>query len=670
MGARQPNVVPFPQLTADKIIQLQGRKVGGKTLCPICRKRSLSVSQDGNRALVQCMRGCDQDAVWKALCGAAGIVTGKRQRDRSEPEKTKSRNSVRDIVDRIEPIDDRSRADEYLYSRGITMKLDGLPIHYDPQTKAAVFIATDAAGKPQFVHNIYLTPKGEKRGTQNLPNAKRTIGAMSGAAVKFTGDKSRLILAEGTETGLSIHQATGYEVWACCGQVFTIAPLPPKSDVIIARDWHSPGTPADDMLIRQATELVKVGHKVRIATPPDPNKDGWDFNDTLREDGEEVIREAIDTAKPFVRESGLAVTKFSAIDMEPVEWLWQDTFPMGALSIIAGKPDRGKSTLLMDIAARVTTAKPWPLGRSRAPLGDVIVLGAEDPQKMLAARFAAAGGDPDRAHYVGMMVDDEDAHRQRMISLSHDIERLAIEIKKRKTKVVIIDPLSSYLGNVDAWRDNQLRAVLSPVANLAEELDVAVISSMHLNKRQADGGDAMERVLGSIGFVGAARATFLVEDDPSELGQLDHVKLFLPIKCNWVAPGNLTRLSFEVRGCEIAEGINVGRIEWTGRVTDTADDVLKPMAKERAVKRAEAEQFLFDTLVDGPMAVKELQKCVTNAGLSWETVKTARQKTKERARKDAKIAEYIEAAPIPGKAAAGWEWFIQDARVLHKDRDE
>jgi hypothetical protein len=47
---------------------------------------------------------------------------------------------------------------------------------------------------------------------------------------------------------------------------------------------------------------------------------------------------------------------------ERVEWLWAGRIPYGKLTIFDGDPDKGKSMITVDIAARVTTGRGFPDG--------------------------------------------------------------------------------------------------------------------------------------------------------------------------------------------------------------------------------------------------------------------------------------------------------------------
>lgn len=72
-------------------------------------------------------------------------------------------------------------------------------------------------------------------------------------------------------------------------------------------------------------------------------------------------------------------------------------------------------------------------------------------------------------------------------------------------RLVIVDPLTGYLGGqTDAYRDNEVRAALAPLGDLAARTSVSIIGVMHLRKSPSD--QAMFRVLGSVAFTAYARS--------------------------------------------------------------------------------------------------------------------------------------------------------------------
>ena len=100
------------------------------------------------------------------------------------------------------------------------------------------------------------------------------------------------------------------------------------------------------------------------------------------------------------------------IKLKPVSWLWPNRFPIGKLSLVIGDPDLGKSLLMLDMAARVSTGSAWPDSKRKIKRGAVIVLSAEDDvEDTITPRLMAAGADLSRIHILlscFSLVEDRD----------------------------------------------------------------------------------------------------------------------------------------------------------------------------------------------------------------------------------------------------------------------
>ncbi len=95
---------------------------------------------------------------------------------------------------------------------------------------------------------------------------------------------------------------------------------------------------------------------------------------------------------------GAVTVTLAAVQPEHVQWLWPGRLPLGKLVVLDGDPAVGKSTLAVDLAARVTIGTRWPDGTD-CPAGDVLILSAEDGlADTIRPRLDAASGDPARVH--------------------------------------------------------------------------------------------------------------------------------------------------------------------------------------------------------------------------------------------------------------------------------
>jgi putative DNA primase/helicase len=321
--------------------------------------------------------------------------------------------------------------------------------------------------------------------------------------------------------------------------------------------------------------------------------------------------------------SGTALITQCAADVtpEPVEWLWPGRVALGKLTLIAGEAGLGKSQLSIAIAAAVTTGGDWPCREGRAPQGNVVILSAEDgAADTVVPRLMAAGADRERVQLVSAVRDEES---RRSFDLSADLALLDQKISAiGDVKLIIIDPISSYLGSkVDSHVNAAVRGVLEPVSEMAARLRIAIVAITHPPK--GTGTTAINRFIGSIAFVAAARAAFMVTRDTED----EIRRLFLPVKNNLAPLGK--GLAFRLEQRLVADGIVGSSVAWEPEtVTITADQALQA-ADDRGGgggAGADAEEFLREALAGGAVAVIDLKADAKEAGLSWATVRRAKER--------------------------------------------
>jgi putative DNA primase/helicase len=152
------------------------------------------------------------------------------------------------------------------------------------------------------------------------------------------------------------------------------------------------------------------------------------------------------------------------------------------LCLIAGPPGLGKSQVTTDIAATVSRGGTWCTGE-KCEAGDVLILSAEDdPSDTIRPRLEACGANLDRVHIIEA-VHMLSVKRDRPFYLKQDVETLAEKLTTSPdVKLVIIDPISAYLGGVNSHKNVEVRSVLAPLVKLAADHGVAVVCVTHLNK--------------------------------------------------------------------------------------------------------------------------------------------------------------------------------------------
>jgi AAA domain len=338
-----------------------------------------------------------------------------------------------------------------------------------------------------------------------------------------------------------------------------------------------------------------------------------------------------------------------ASDIMPrdIEFLWVGRLACGKHTCIAGEPGTGKSQLSIAIAAAISTGGEWPCDEGRAPLGNVIMLNAEDfADDTIVPRLIAAGADLARIHIVNAVATTAGANKA-VFNLQTDLCLLEKKLDEiGNVALIIIDPVSSYMGKTDSHKNSEVRGVLEPISEMAARKHTAVLSVTHFSKsNSAATPKALHRFIGSIAFIGAPRAAFAVLEDPENDGRL----LFLHAKNNMAAPPQ--GLAFRLVQTLI-DGLQrpVSYVAWdSAPVSMTANQALSAEAsgEKRSVMES-AEEFLATKLSAGPVAVTEVEEHARALGISKSTLNRARAKLGVRADKIGLEGGWVLSLPTEG----------------------
>jgi AAA domain-containing protein len=317
------------------------------------------------------------------------------------------------------------------------------------------------------------------------------------------------------------------------------------------------------------------------------------------------------------------VRTLADIPAERVVWLWPGRLPLGKLVVLDGDPSTGKSTLTLDLAARVSTGTAWPDGAPGTTPAGVLLLSAEDGlADTIVPRLTAADADLTRVHALTevAVTDDDGEARHVPPSLPRDVPVIEKVIREHRVRLVVIDVLMAYLsGKVDSHRDQDVRGVLHQLAAMAERTGCTVVLVRHLNK--AGGSNALYRGGGSIGIVGAARAAYLVARDPEDADR----RILAVTKLNLAAepPSLAYRLVPD-------SALGCAWVKWEdGPVEHTATTLLRPSVDDQdRTERDEAADWLTDYLIGngGTAPRKDILRAARAAGYSEATLKRAKNR--------------------------------------------
>jgi hypothetical protein len=331
-----------------------------------------------------------------------------------------------------------------------------------------------------------------------------------------------------------------------------------------------------------------------------------------------------ETGETWRDSDGAQVVRLADVIAERISWLWEGRLPLGKIVVLDGDPGVGKSSLTTEMAAIVSTGKPWPDG-SHCPSGDVLILSAEDGlADTIRPRLDAAGADIARIHALtAITTEDEDGRfLSRPPVVPADLALIKQIITTRGVRLVIIDVLMAYLSSkVNSYRDQDVRRALHQVANLAADTGACVIIVRHLNK--SNGTNALYRGGGSIGIVGQARAAFIAAADPDDDTGLRRVLAAAKMNIAALPPALAYQLVGDPRlGC--------ARVEWLGETGHYARDLLtEPTGADEhddRTERDEAADWLKGYLTDngGEAAPADAKRAAKAVGIATRTLERAR----------------------------------------------
>ncbi|MBF0414143.1 MAG: AAA family ATPase [Magnetococcales bacterium] len=511
-----------------------------------------------------------------------------------------------------------------------------------------------------------IAPDGSKRYAKGTK--KKGSFYIIGATLQSLGNlllaEINILICEGFATGASLHEATGNPVVVSLDSANLVLVaeifqrLHPSRVIIFAADddRHTPGNPG----LTKATEAARITG-ARLAVPVfDPAFQGkfTDFNDLHQLSGLEAVREQILAAKlvepeqePEQRlanddEQETVFRCLADVQAEPIQWLWPGRIAKRKLTLEAGDPGLGKSQISLDHAAVVSTGGTWPDGSKCANPGNVIIISVEDDAgDTIKPRLEACGADMSRI-FILEAIRDTDAKgrkRKRGFNLQEDLGRLEKMIAQiGGADLITIDPISAYVGTVDSYKNSDVRALLGPLTELASRHEAAVVAVSHLAK---SGSSALTKISGSLGFIAAARAGYLIAKDP---GNNDR-RLFLPVKNN--VGVDSSGFAYRIESASLPSGIETSKVVWEpGSVTLTADEVLAAQcaSQEERTQLEEAKEFLADLLQHGPVEAMKIKNDARGAGISERTLNRAKTALDVRSKKE----------PISGR----WKWSLPPFR--------
>jgi len=340
--------------------------------------------------------------------------------------------------------------------------------------------------------------------------------------------------------------------------------------------------------------------KIKVAATPAEHKDlnDWRKAGATPEDVFAAVANA-QSASVTVAESHktkqLTVGFMSDVKIEPVLFIDKPLFQKNAFHLVSGRKNTGKGTFLIGVAARVTRGE---LG----PKTNVFWVSYEDNREMdIAPRLLAAKGDPAKMAYP-----------RETIKLPTDYAPLKAAIESvGNVGMVVIDPLQGAMQEgKNSNADTDVRNAISPLNDLAGDLECLVVGVRHLSKGESNG--PLDRVLGSTDWTNVPRVVLQLAVDDEER-DIRHVQV---IAGNRIPSGTASR-SFRIVGTAQSAGngkpkhIVVDQAEIEVPLPDDVkpDGVTKGFGKGQTKYRQSTVRTLLDAIAVGMTQNQALKLC-------------------------------------------------------------
>ena len=299
----------------------------------------------------------------------------------------------------------------------------------------------------------------------------------------------------------------------------------------------------------------------------------------------------------------------SEVTSEKTEWLWYPYIPSGKITLLTADPGTGKTFFSLYLAAQVSTGRAFFGEQLYRTPGTVVYQTAEDGiSDTIKPRLT-----PMQPDFDNIYVFDESKE-----SLTLSDEKIEKIMQDLHPKLMIFDPLQAYLGaEVDMHRANEVRPVLSRIAQLAEKHKCAVVFIMHNNKGMQN--TALYRALGSIDIPAVARSMLMLGKDPDIENGI--------ILCH-------EKSSLARNGRSIMFEIDPERhgIVWNGFSELTADDILtvrrRPHTRQSEKKDCVTEHLLELFGNDDYIAISKIDELCEYCECSKPTLYKARDELK------------------------------------------
>lgn len=314
------------------------------------------------------------------------------------------------------------------------------------------------------------------------------------------------------------------------------------------------------------------------------------------------------------------VTRASDIRSRRQRWLIPNMIPLNTLTIFAGKGGEGKSTMVLDVAAKLSHGRLD--GDIKEPASTLILSVEDDWETQMKPRLQAAGANLDyilKFDIETYFAESGDSYEEKPV-LPMDTQGIAEVIAENNVKLIVFDPAHSFMTG-DPNKGIDVRRSFEPISLLAQKLDVAALLIAHFNKGS---GNVGSKLSGSHAWHDLTRSFWAFAKD-EETGK----RIFSQDKGNYSKD---TGLSFEfdivstpVRTDE-GDTLEYGSIAGIQSTDVTVDDIINREPDSDGSGRDECVAWLLSFLDQEPFEKprRDVVKAARGEGFSERTLSRAK----------------------------------------------
>lgn len=182
---------------------------------------------------------------------------------------------------------------------------------------------------------------------------------------------------------------------------------------------------------------------------------------------------------------------------------------------------------MLSIAALLSKGEPLPFTETEEnePMAIIYQTTEDDADDTVVPRFNSADGNGENLIFIK---EDEK-------TLSFGDNRIREAIEMYNAKLLILDPLSSYIGeNCSMNNANETRAEFNHLIAVAKDTGCAIVIIAHMNKMKDN--NPLYRTNGSIDIAGAARSILAITRTPNKEAPAE--RYLVQVKSNLAPTGS------------------------------------------------------------------------------------------------------------------------------------